>query len=381
MKIIIAPDSFKDSLSAVAACEAMETGVRRALPSAEIVRLPLADGGEGTITALTAAGACDRVPLTVTDPLDRPVRSEYGVLKGGKTAAIEMASASGLQLVPAGLRNPLHTTTFGTGELIRHGLDSGFRDIVVFTGGSATCDCGCGAVQALGVRFMDGSGREIRSPMTGADMMRVCVVDLSGLPAAAAESLFRVATDVTNPLLGPAGAAAVYARQKGASEADIGILEQGMANCIDILEAACGLRVRDIPGAGSAGGIAAGLMAVVKAEAVSGSGWVMEACRFSERISGADLILTGEGRLDRQTLSGKLVTAVARAGRRAGIPVAAVAGRVDLDPSEAEAAGLSRAFAASDASVPLEIAIQNASALVADAADRAVREYVKSGSS
>ncbi|MBN2202556.1 glycerate kinase, partial [bacterium] len=378
MKIILAPDSFKDSLSAVAVCEAMETGARRVLPDAEIVRLPLADGGEGTIDALAAAGACERVTLTVTDPLSGTVRSEYGVLKRGKTAVIEMASASGLQRVPAGLRNPLHTTTFGTGELIRHSLLSGFRDIVVTTGGSATSDCGSGAVQALGVRFMDGSGREIRSPMTGADMMRVGAVDLSGLPPAVAESRFRVATDVTNPLLGPDGAVAVYAGQKGASGADLEILEQGMANCIDILEAACGLRVRDIPGAGSAGGIAAGLMAVAKAEAVPGIEWVLDACRFRDHLSRADLILTGEGRLDRQTASGKLVHGVARAGGHAGVPVLAVAGRVDLDEDQAAAAGLSGAYAASDASMPLSKAMRNAAGLVADAAERAVREFVGS---
>lgn len=378
MKIILAPDSFKDSLSAVEACEAMAKGVRRALPSAEIVRLPLADGGEGTLEALAAAGVCDRVSLTVTDPLGRPVRSGYGVLRDGKTAAIEMASASGLQLVPSGLRNPLHTTTFGTGELIRHSLESGFREIVVFTGGSATCDCGSGALQALGVRFMDGSGREIRSPMMGMDMTRVGAVDLSGLPAAVAESRFRIATDVTNPLLGPSGAAAVYARQKGASEADVGILEQGLANCVDILEAARGLRVRDIPGAGSAGGIAAGLMAVVKAQAVSGAGWVLEACRFSAHLSGADLILTGEGRLDRQTLSGKLVMAVVRAGRAAGVPVIAVSGRVDMNEKQIEKTGLAAAVSASDESMPLEKAMRNAPTLVADAAERAVREFMKS---
>jgi len=299
-------------------------------------------------------------------------------MKDGQTAVIEMASASGLQLVPAGLRNPLHTTTFGTGELIRHSLDSGFRDIVVTTGGSATSDCGSGAAQALGVRFMDGSGREIRPPMTGADMIRTGAVDISALLPSARESRFRVATDVTNPLLGPAGAVPVYGRQKGASDADLDILEKGTANLFDIIEAACGFRVRDIPGAGSAGGIAAGLMAFVRAERIPGVDWILDACRFRNQIADADLILTGEGRLDRQTASGKLVRGVARAGGQAGVPVIAVAGRVDLDPSEVEAVGLFAAFPASDASVPLTEALRDAAGLVADAAERAVREFIGS---
>jgi glycerate kinase len=378
MKIIIAPDSFKDSLSAVAACGAMESGIRRVLPSSEIVRLPLADGGEGTIDALAAAGVCGRIPVSVTGPLAGTVRSEYGVLKDGRTAVIELALASGLQLVPAGLRNPLHTSTYGTGELIRHCLNSGFRDIIVTVGGSATSDCGTGAVQALGVRFMDNAGREIRPPMTGADMIRTGAVDISGLLGAARESRFRVATDVTNPLLGPCGAVRVYGRQKGASDAELDMLEKGMDNLIDIIEAACGLRVRDIPGAGSAGGTAAGLMAFVKAERVSGVEWVLEACRFNDQISGADLIITGEGRLDDQTVSGKLVRGVAQAGRQAGVPVLAVAGRVALDEGQAAAVGLSGAYAASGESMPLSEAMRNAADLVADATEKAVREFIGS---
>jgi glycerate 2-kinase len=375
VKIVLSPDSFKDCLPATAVCAALETGVRRAVPDAEIVRLPLADGGEGTLDALEAAGRLDRTRVTVTGPLGTVVESGYGTLEDGKTAIVEMALASGLQLVPPGLRNPLRTTSTGTGQLIRHGLDAGFRDIVIAAGGSATSDCGAGCLQALGIRFLDRSGREIPRPMTGADMGAVADVDALGLHPAVRGSRFRVATDVDNPLLGPAGAVAAYAAQKGASGRDLDILEEGTASLIGVIEEAVGLALADLPGAGAAGGIYAGLAAFAAAERVSGAEWMLEACGFHKAVAGADLVITGEGRLDGQTESGKLAAVVAAACRSAGVPVIAVAGRVDLDPERIAALGFQSAVAASDGSMPLEAAIRNAPALIADAASMAVLRF------
>ena len=326
MKIVLAPDSFKGTLPATRVCEAMAAGIRRAAPDAEIISLPMADGGEGTVAALLAAAGGERQELKVVGPLGTPVRAAWGLIDHGTTAVIEMAAASGLPLVPAAQRNPFLTTSYGTGQLIAAALDQGCRRLIIGLGGSATVDGGSGMAQALGARF---AGAGAADYMNGAAIARVTAVDLSGLHPALPRSEIIIACDADNPLLGPEGAVMVYAPQKGAAAADLPRLEAHMSHFADVLEAETGKRVRDLPGAGAAGGMAAALMALTSARLRSGVELVMAASGFEKCIKGAGLIVTGEGRFDSQSLHGKAVSGVARAAARAGVPVLVLAGSVE----------------------------------------------------
>lgn len=327
MRIVVAPDSFKESLPARQVCEAIARGVRRARPDAAVELLPMADGGEGTVEALIAATGGRLREAVVTDPLGRPVSAAWGLLgDGSRTAVLEMAAASGLGLVPADLRNPLHTTTFGTGQLIEAALDDGASRILIGIGGSATNDGGAGAAQAVGVRFIDRDGRPIPDGLPGGRLDQVASIDLSRrdprLPAVPIE----VACDVDNPLCGPRGASAVYGPQKGASPDQVSLLDANLSHLAQVILRDLGKDVRDVPGAGAAGGLGAGLVAFFDGTLKPGIRMVMDALRFGERIVGADLIITGEGRLDRQSMMGKLIEGVGRAARTAGVPVIALVG-------------------------------------------------------
>ena len=268
MKIVLAPDSFKESLSALQVCKAMARGVRSVLPDADIIHLPLADGGEGTVDALVSATNGRLLQQEVVGPLGDNVTARFGVLGDGNTAVIEMASASGLPLVTPEERNPLNTTTFGTGQLIRAALDLGVIEILIGIGGSATVDCGTGMAQALGVRFYD-KKKLIEKHMTGELVGTVSSIDLSGLDRRIKKVTIKVACDVDNPLLGDNGAARVYGPQKGATPEIVEQLEQNMSQVIDVIEAETN-PVRDIAGAGAAGGLGAGLLAFLSAQLTSG---------------------------------------------------------------------------------------------------------------
>jgi len=326
VKIVVAPDSFKGSLSSTEAAEAMARGVRRVLPEAEVIPLPLSDGGEGLVEALVAGSGGELLEYEVTGPLGTPVRAQLGLMGGGKTAVIEMAQASGLVLVPEEKRNPLVTTTFGTGELIAKALDLGCTHLIIGIGGSATNDGGMGMAQALGVRFFDEEGELLGSG--GGELARLASIDLSRLDPRLAEVTIEVACDVTNPLTGPQGAAHVYGPQKGATPEMVELLDRALERYDLILQRDVGKNVGKIPGAGAAGGLGAGLMALLGGRLVSGIELVLTALDFETKARGASLVLTGEGKFDAQSAYGKVPLGVARRSRALGVPVVVIAGTV-----------------------------------------------------
>ncbi len=329
MRIIVAPDSFKEALSARLVCEAIARGVRRVMPDARVDLVPMADGGEGTVDALIAATGGQLRETVVSGPLGEPVGAKWGSLGDGSgTAVLEMAAASGLALVPPDRRNALLTTTYGTGELVRAALDGGAKRVLIGIGGSATNDGGTGAAQALGVLFIDGNDRPLPDGLSGGRLGEIARIDLAARDPRIGQVPIEVACDVDNPLCGPRGAAAVYGPQKGATPEQVRTLDSNLAHLAEVIKRDRGKVIRDIPGAGAAGGLGAGLIAFFDATLRPGTGLVMDALRFSQRIAGADLIITGEGRLDRQSMMGKLIEGVGRAGKAAGVPVIALVGSV-----------------------------------------------------
>lgn len=343
MRIVIAPDSFKESASAARVCAAIERGLRRAMPSAEIVAVPMADGGEGTVDALVAATQGTRTPVWVRGPLGDPVDASYGMSGDGETAFIEMAAASGLPLVPADRRDPGVATTYGTGELLRHALDAGVSRVVMGVGGSATNDGGAGLAQALGYALLDEQGRELEPG--GLALAQLARIDSGGSHPRLCDVDIRVAADVDNPLCGPTGASYVYGPQKGADAALVEKLDGALHHFAAIIERDLGVSVLDVPGAGAAGGLAAGLIAFTGARLSPGVELVAEACGLARTMEGADLVITGEGRLDNQSLSGKTPVGVARLAKEQGIEVVAFAGILEADEGALRKAGIDAAYA------------------------------------
>jgi glycerate 2-kinase len=329
------------------------------------------------VSALVAATNGQLLLTRVTGPLGEPVEAEWGLLGADsaesdeKTAVIEMAAAAGLPLVPRPQRDPRVTTTYGVGELLRAALEMGCKRILIGIGGSATNDGGVGMAQALGARLLDANGGDL--PPGGAALAQLAHIDISGMDPRLAQSAVRVASDVTNPLTGPKGASAVYGPQKGATPEMVAELDAALAHYADILKRDLSVDVADIPGAGAAGGLGAGLLAFAQAELVPGARLVFEALRFDERISGADLIFTAEGQLDTQTAYGKAVGAVAAAGQRQGSPVVALAGAVAMDDAALRALGLSAALPLPDGPLTLEESMARAADLTRNATLRALR--------
>lgn len=322
-RIVLAPDSFKESMTAAEVCAAMEAGFRAAFPAARFVRVPMADGGEGTLRSLVDARAGRIERVTVTGPLGRPVEAELGLLPDG-VAVVEMASASGLGLVPPFERDPRVTTTRGTGELVLAALERGVRSLILAIGGSATNDAGAGFAQALGFTLLDAEGREL--PSGGAALARLHRIDASGADPRLAGLAINVACDVDNPLCGPAGASAVYGPQKGASPGVVAELDAALAHFAIVVRRDLGRDVAGVPGSGAAGGLGAGLLAFTNAELRRGVQIVIDETRLVDAVAGADLVVTGEGRVDGQTRRGKTPFGVAQIARAAGVPVIAVAG-------------------------------------------------------
>lgn len=327
MKIIAALDSFKGSLTSLEAGEACAAGIRSVLPSAEVRVVPVADGGEGTVEALTAALKGRFQECVVRGPLGEPVTAVYGISADGKTAVMEMSQASGLTLVPEKERNPLRTSTYGTGEMIVDAFRRGCRHIIMGIGGSATVDGGTGMMSALGVRFLDAQGRELEG--CGGNLDRIMSIDASGLYEALHGCRFSVACDVSNPLTGENGAARIFGPQKGASPSMVEDLEKGMCNYARVLNTYAGRDVASLSGAGAAGGLGAAMTAFLGASLLPGSQLMLDAIGFDRIIAGADLIITGEGRLDGQTLMGKTPFGILRAANKHNIPVIAVGGSVE----------------------------------------------------
>ncbi len=371
MKIVVAPDSFKGSLGAPEVAEAIVKGIYRVYPDAEVISLPMADGGEGTVNALVSAtkGKCYRIP--VTGPLGEPVEAAFGILGDGRTAVIEMASASGLPLVPDSLRNPLITTTYGTGELIAQALDYGCRHFIIGIGGSATNDGGAGMAQALGIRFLDSEGHDL--PPGGGALARLTRIDTTNKDSRLKSCTFTVACDVNNPLCGPKGAAAVYGPQKGATKEMIGSLDKALEHFAQLVKHQLGKDVRDIPGAGAAGGLGAGLIAFLGAELKPGVTLVMEAIGLEAQLEGSNLVITGEGQLDEQTSHGKVPWGVAQCAKRKGISVLAIAGSISCDPALLYDSSIDAVMAITPGPMTLEAAMTNAPSLIEDATERALR--------
>ena len=363
-RFIFASDSLKGTLSSADTARLLGAAAERHFPGCSWTVVPMADGGEGTADALLAACGGEKVGAVVADPLGRPVEASYALLPGGR-AVIEMAAASGLTLLAPEERDPLATSTYGTGRLVFDALSRGARDVTVALGGSATNDGGMGLARALGARLLDANGRELAG--CGADLGRVARVDLSGLSPLTADAHFTMMCDVDNPLVGPEGASFVFGPQKGASPEVARRLDEGMANWARALRETFG-RDFDVPGAGAAGGLGAACLAFLGAESVPGVARVLELVGFDVLLANADLCVTGEGHADAQTARGKVVSGVAAACERAGVPCVAVVG--GMDAGAADLPGLTAMVPTAIGTMPLEEALARAEELYALAAER-----------
>ncbi|MBF4661573.1 glycerate kinase [Cronobacter malonaticus] len=357
-KIVIAPDSFKESLSAMDVAKAIEAGFREIYPQAHYVCVPMADGGEGTVEAMVAATGGQIITTPVTAPLGNKVDGFFGLLGDGETAVVEMAAASGLHLVPAAQRDPRITTSYGTGELILAALERGVKAIIIGIGGSATNDGGAGMMQALGARFLDGEARELAPG--GAALARLARLDLSALDPRLAQVSVTVACDVDNPLCGEKGASAVFGPQKGATPAMVTELDAALRCFGEQLEAVTGKTIISAPGAGAAGGMGAALLGMLNAELRPGIEIVIESLGLAQAVRDADLVITGEGRLDSQSIHGKTPIGVARVAKQFQRPVVAIAGSLTPDYQIVHEHGIDAAFSVIDRIVTLQEALDDA---------------------
>ncbi|MGL5949365.1 MAG: glycerate kinase [Aeromonas sp.] len=358
MKIVIAPDSFKESLSALAVAEAIEAGFKQVFPNATYVKLPMADGGEGTVQSLVDATGGQIIEVPVTAPLGNPVTGFFGLLGDGRRAVIEMAAASGLHLVVPAARNPLLTSSFGTGELILAALDRGVRHLIIGIGGSATNDGGAGMIQALGGQLLDAKGVALGAG--GGALGQLAKIDLSGLDARLAECVIEVACDVDNPLCGPSGASHVFGPQKGATPAMVAELDRHLAHYGACIEQATGRTVLNVAGAGAAGGMGAALVGLLGAMLKPGIGIVIDALALADAVKDADLVITGEGRIDSQTIHGKTPIGVARCAKQFNKPVIGIAGCLSDDCGVVHAHGLDAVFAVVNRAMALPEALETA---------------------
>ncbi len=331
MRILITPDKFKHALDAFGVARAMAAGVSVVRPDDTITLQPLADGGEGTAQVLAAATAADQHGCDVHDPIGRPRRAQWWLTRADRTALLEMSAASGLHLLAEPEANPLHTSSFGTGQILRTALAAGATRVLLGVGGSATVDGGAGCLQAMGWHLIDRNGHVLASPMTGGNLADIARVEP---PTERWKLPIDVLCDVTNPLLGPLGAAPVFAPQKGARPADVAVLERGLENWADVLARDCGRDVRDLFGSGAAGGLSAGLAAACGARLQPGFECVAQRVGLADMLAQCDLCLTGEGRLDDQTAGGKVVSGVARLAAQARVPIVAFVGQARLAPGQ-----------------------------------------------
>lgn len=358
MKIVIAPDSFKESLSALDVATAIEQGFSDIFPDAEYVKIPVADGGEGTVEAMVEATQGRIVRIAVTGPLGEQVEGFYGLSGDEKSAFIEMAAASGLELVPKSKRDPLKTTSWGTGELIRHALDAGVKHIIIGIGGSATNDGGAGMVQALGAKLLNGDDEQIAPG--GSALESLQRIDISELDTRLKSCRIEVACDVTNLLTGKKGASAVFGPQKGATADMISRLDGALERYAKIIERDLDINVLELSGGGAAGGMGAALYAFCCAELRPGIEIVTEALGLAEQLADADLVITGEGRIDSQTIHGKVPVGVAKVAKRYNKPVIAIAGSLSADAGVVHDHGLDAVFSVIYTICTLEEALRNA---------------------
>jgi glycerate 2-kinase len=371
MRCIIATDSFKGSNSAGKVCEAIREGMEKIFPEADYVIVPVADGGEGTTESVLGAVEGELRKVQVTGPLGSAVEASFGILPGGR-AVMEMAEASGLPLLSDKERNAWKSTTYGTGELIAAALDAGCREIMIGIGGSATNDCGVGMAQALGVSFRDQEGNEIG--YGGGELSRIASIDISNLDERIKDTKISVACDVTNPLCGPKGASFTYGPQKGADPEQVKALDQALAHCAALVERDLGVAISDLPGSGAAGGLGGGLVGFLGAVLEPGIDAVLSVLRFDELVSGADLVITGEGKLDHQTVYGKVPAGVASWVKRAGdIPVIAIAGDIGDGFEAVYEAGIDVVISTVNRAMPLSEAMGRSHELLVETGERVAR--------
>ncbi len=371
MKILIAPDSFKGNLTALEVAERIEKGIMNISSDFDIFKLPMADGGEGTVQSLVDATDGKFINKKVTGPLGSAVEAYFGLLGDGKTAVIEMATASGLPLIPADKKDPRKTTTYGTGELIKAALDEDIEEIIIGIGGSATNDAGVGMAQALGVCFLDSGGCEIG--FGGGQLKKIESIDMKGLDPRIKDVKINVACDVTNPLYGSEGAAYIYGPQKGATPEMVEVLDSNLRYFSKIVKKELNIDVQSIPGAGAAGGLGAGLVAFLDGELRPGIEIVLEVNNFDEKVRDADLVITGEGKLDGQTVNGKTPIGVAKAAKKYNIPVVAIGGTIDDDADLILNEGIDAYFSALDKPVSLEEAIRRGGDWLQSTSEQVVR--------
>lgn len=374
MNILIAPDSYKDALPASEAAEAIARGIKRALPDAITQRCPMGDGGEGTLDALLDATGAERRQARVRDALGRPLTATWGWHTKTRTAYVELAEASGLQQLARDERTALHSTTFGVGDLIREALDAGAERLLLTLGGSATNDAGAGMLVALGARLKDAEGHDL--PPGGAALARLSELDLSGLDPRLATLVVETAVDVDNPLLGARGASAVFGPQKGATDDDVAMLDAALRHFADHVARALGEDYREHPGAGAAGGMGFAARAFLGASLRPGIELVMEQAGFYERLEQADLVITGEGQLDGQSLAGKTPIGIARAAASRRIPCVVLAGRLGQEWQAAYDEGVTAAFALADGPMPLDEALVRCAELLSERAESVLRLFV-----
>lgn len=376
MNVLLCPDSFKDALGAEEAAKAMAQGIQRAAPNAITQLCPLADGGEGSLDALIAATHAERRTLTVQDALGRPRQAAWGWLSEQRTAFIELAEASGLQHLTREERNALHTTTFGVGELFLAALDAGATHALLLLGGSATNDAGAGMLQALGATLLDAQGQPL--PPGGGALQQLATLDLSTLDPRLAELRVEAAVDVDNPLLGERGASAVFGPQKGATDADVATLDRALGHFADLTAKALGKDDRALPGAGAAGGMGFAAHCFLNAALTPGIEMIMQQANFAQLLNDADLVITGEGRLDGQSLAGKTPIGVSRAAKRQGKPVIVLAGSLGDGWQACTEEGVTAAFALADGLMTLEQALPRTAELLADRCESIARLWLAS---
>ncbi|MBA7605626.1 Glycerate 2-kinase [subsurface metagenome] len=374
MKIVIAPQGFKGNLSALQVAQAIVSGIKRVLPDAVTTIKPMADGGEGTVQALVDATGGKIMTKEVTGPLGGRVTAHWGLLSDKVTGVIEMAAASGLPLVPPEKRNPLVTTTYGTGELILVALESGCRKLIIGIGGSATNDGGAGMAQALGAKLVDSKGAAL--PFGGAALADLERIDVATLDARLANSEVLIASDVTNPLCGAQGASAVYGPQKGATPQMVAQLDAALAHYAVVIQRDLGVEVKNVPGAGAAGGLGAGLIAFLRAKVIPGIDVVIQTSGLVDNLKDADLVFTAEGKIDSQTAYGKVPTGVARKAKEFGLPVIAIAGEVADDYHVVYQHGIDAVLSIAPGPISLGQSMAEAERLVTDTAERAIRLFL-----
>ena len=370
MKIVIAPDSFKGSNSSMAVATRIETGIRRVFPEVEIVKIPIADGGEGTVEALVAGAGGRIYTADVKGPMGEDCKAEYAILTNG-TAALEMAASSGLPMVAQGKRNPLVATTYGVGQMIIAAIERGATDIVIGLGGSATNDGGIGMAQALGVSFKDANGNELG--FGGGPIAKLSSIDVSGLDERIKNVKITIASDVNNPLCGPKGASAIFGPQKGADPEMVKLLDKNLAHYAEIVKQQLDIDQINTPGAGAAGGLGFGLLVFCGARLNSGIETMLDAVRFEEKLENCDIIVTGEGKIDGQSAFGKVPVGVAGRARRLGIPVLAIVGDIGDGAEAVYDFGIDSIMSTVNRAMPLSEAIARGGELLEEGAERAMR--------